>query len=48
MKPKGEIDRKILWVMICLILLIVLLALFYGTAIDLIKKIIMGELTGNG
>ena len=48
MSKKGEIDSKIMWIIICLILLIVLIALFYSAGINLIKEIIIGQLGGNG
>jgi len=42
MRTKGDVDRYILWFIILLILLMIVLALFYSNAIEIIRKIAEG------
>jgi len=46
MNKKGEVPRYILWFIILLIITVVILALFYSTAIELIKGILKQKLFG--
>jgi lipopolysaccharide export LptBFGC system permease protein LptF len=46
MKNKGQMNKYILWTVVCLILLVLLIALFYSSGISIIKNILSGNRGG--
>lgn len=44
LSEKGDVERKILWTIVLLILLVVVLAAFYNLIINTITKLFMGQI----
>ncbi len=45
---KGDLDRKVMWTIVLLVIVVLILALFYFSGLEILREFVLSKIFGKG